>query len=98
MSNYDKLVAFQKDYPELTLDNRGYEKLSKDIQERNKEAIKEISAFLTETIEGFRIFNNFKPRKDGSFDVRVQHAWDEKFTGVGYFPFTDFKKYEDEIS
>jgi len=92
MTNHEKLIAYQKDYPELTLDNQGYQYLSLKIQEERKKEIEEISKILKETVEGFRKFNNFKPRKNGSFDVRVQYAWDERFDGVGYFPINDFNE------
>ena len=91
LTNYELLKLYQFKYPELTFDNKGYKYLSKDIQERHKEQIKEISDILTETIERFRQFNNFKPRKDGSFDIRVQYAWDSNYNGVGYFNIELFK-------
>jgi len=92
MTNQEKLIAYQKDYPELTFDNQGYQYLPSKIQEERKKEIEEISKILKETVEGFTKFNNFKPRKNGSFDVRVQYDWDEKFNGVGYFPINDFNE------
>lgn len=83
------LSDFQREYPELTFDNSGYEYLSKDIQDKYAVQIAEIESILKEVVEGFVEFNNFKPRKDGSVDVRVQYKWDEHFTGVGYFPLAD---------
>jgi len=91
MTDYDKIIEIKNKYPQLTFNNNGYEYLSKEIEESNKEIIKELSDILRKNIEGFVEFNNFKPRKDGSFAVRVQYKWDEKFTGVGYFKIEDFK-------
>lgn len=83
---YKKLVDLQKNHPELTFKNEGYEKLSKEIQERHTDQIKEIDAILTETLENFRTFNNFSPSRDGKLvAIRVQYAWDSSFQGVGYF-------------
>jgi hypothetical protein len=92
---YNKLIMFQKKYPELTLNNNGYEYLNKEIQEKFKKQIKEISDILKIVIPEFVKFNNFKPRKDGSFSVRCQQHYDKTFKGVGYFHITDFKKFKE---
>jgi hypothetical protein len=91
---YDRLIELKNQFPELTFDNDGYEYLRKEVQEKHKEQIEEVSQILKETIEGFTSFNNFKPRKDGSFLVRCQHNWDESFVGVGYFGVELFKEFE----
>lgn len=91
MTHYDKLVEFQLNYPELTFNNRGYEKLPKSVEAAHADVITKISAVLKESIEGFVKFNNFKPRPDGSFAVRVQYKWDASFVGVGYFEIDEFK-------
>ncbi len=82
---YYKLKKLQRKYPQLTFDNIGYQYLSPEIKESHKEQIKEIEDILKQSIEGFVEFNNFKPRKDGTFAIRCQYRWDERFTGVGYF-------------
>ncbi len=91
MTDYDKIIEIKDKYPQLTFNNKGYECLSKDIQESHKEIIKELSDILKRNIEGFVKFNNFKPRKDGTYVVRVQYHWDKSFTGVGYFNIEAFK-------
>lgn len=91
---YYQLILFQRRYPELTFQNDGYEYLSLDIREKYKEQIEKISKILKITIPRFKKFNNFKLMKNGSFCVRCQYMWDERFTGVGYFPITDFKFFE----
>lgn len=94
--NYNKLIELQKNYPLLTLDNIGFDKLPKKIQENHSTQIKEIEEILKETIEGFVEFNNFKPRKSGTFDIRCQYKWDISFIGVGYFNIERFKDTNNE--
>jgi hypothetical protein len=89
---YKRLLFYKIKYPELTYDNVGYDKLSKEVIERNKEGINRISEILKETIEGFVKFNNFKIKKDGSICIRCQSYWDETFVGVGYFDLKLFKE------
>ena len=91
---YNQLIELKNDNPALTFNNIGYQYLSKEAREQHKEQIKEISNILKETIKGFVKFNNFKPRKEGGFCVRVQYKWDASFTGVGYFNINDFKDFE----
>lgn len=93
-SNYDRLVELKNAYPELTFNNDGYEYLSQEVKESHKAQIEEISAILKETVFGFVRFDNFKPRKNGSFAVRMQTQWDERFTGVQYNDIEDFKNKE----
>ena len=92
MSNYKKLIDFQKNYPELTLNNKGYEKISLDIREKYKDQIKEISEILIK--EGLKdaSFDNFKIMITNDICIRCQYFWDETFKGVGYFNIEDFKK------
>lgn len=91
LTNYEILIKIQKDFPELTFDNNGYEYLNKEVKERHKEQIDIISEILKKEIEGFIRFDNFKPRKNGSFAVRIQYLWSLSFQGVGYFNIEDFK-------
>ena len=93
-SNYDRLVDLKNTYPELTFNNDGYEYLSREVKESHKAQIEEISAILKETVFGFVRFDNFKPRKNGSFAVRMQTKWSEMFTGVQYNDIEDFKNEE----
>lgn len=89
-TNLNRLEEIQRDYPHLTFDNNGYEYLSKDIKQSHKDQIKEVSSIIEKNLKGFVRFDNFKPRKDGSIDVRVQFYWSESFVGVGYFPIKEF--------
>jgi hypothetical protein len=89
MSDYDRLIELQKQFPKLTFDNNGYEYA--DLSDNTKQ-VEEISEICSRHIEGFIRFNNFKPRKDGTFDVRCRYRWDSSFRGVGYFPFEYFKE------
>lgn len=96
MNIYEKLCKLKEKHPELTYNNNGYAELPKSVRQRNAAAIKEIEAILKESIAGFSRFQNFKPRKDGSWAVRCQYDWsanttDRTFIGVGYFPIEDFK-------
>ena len=93
---YNRLIELKNQFPELTFDNDGYEYLKREVQDKHKKQIEEISEILKTTVEGFRSFNNFKPSKDGSFFVRVQYAWDRSFTGVGYFHIDKFREFEIE--
>lgn len=92
MNNYNKLISIQKEYPELTFQNAGYEYLSKEILEKYKEQIEEISEILKATIPGFVKFNNFKIYKTGDIMIRVQYYYDKIFVGVGYFNVEEFKE------
>ena len=91
IDTYYKLILLQKKYPKLTFDNNGYEYLDSSIKESHKEIIVEIENILNYSINRFVKFNNFKPRKDGSFDIRCQYMWNEHFTGVGYFKIKELK-------
>lgn len=92
MNNYEKLVLLQKQFPELTFQNNGFQYIHPKIREKYKEQIKEISEILKLEIEGFVEFNNFYLKKDGTFDIRCQYRWDRNFTGVGYFNIEWFKE------
>ena len=96
---YERLVEIKNQYPELTFDNNGYEYIFAK-KEKHKEQVDEIEGILRKTIKGFSRFDNFKPRKDGTFDVRCQYVWDSKinFVGVGYFNIDEFKNFEEDES
>ena len=97
---YERLKEFKDNYPELTFDNKGYERFSDEIREKYKDEIDEISYILKETVAGFSSFTNFKPYKeDGSFDIRLQYDYNHNgrgicFIGVGYFNINNWKNYE----
>lgn len=81
-----RLVEIQREYPELTFQNNGYEYLSQEVYDRHPEQVAEINRILKLLIPGFSKFNNFKMSEKGDkCFVRVQHYWDSTFKGVGYF-------------
>lgn len=88
---FEELNKLREEYPELTFNNHGYENIPKDVRARNQEGQDAIEALLKKSVSGFVSFQNFKPRKDGSFAIRCQTKWDESFVGVYYFPLVDFK-------
>lgn len=91
MTDYDRIIEIKNEHPELTFDNKGYQYLSFRIKDYHKKQIEELHNILRRHLEGFVEFNNFKPRKDNTFDIRVQYYWNERFTGVGYFNIEQFK-------
>ena len=92
LSAYQELKRYQKDYPELTFNNIGYEYLKPAVREVHEQQIKEISEILKKEIPSFVEFLNFKPRKKGGFAVRLNHYYDglSGFIGVNYFDIEDF--------
>ena len=93
---YNRLKVLRLENPELEFQNKGYEYLNKEIRDKHSEQIEEISKILKITINGFTRFNNFKDKKEGGFDIRCQHKWDNSFTGVGYFDIEWFKNFEED--
>ena len=88
---HETLLAIQKEFPILTLQNKGYESINKDIlMDQDKEKIKEIETILKASISGFRRFQNYKLDKNNNLVLRFQYNYDyEKslnagFVGVGY--------------
>lgn len=95
---YDRLLKLQEDYPLLTYQNRGYDKLDQEIRDAHKVQFEEIHQICKKTIGGFSEFNNFKVRKDGTIVVRLQYNYNYEggvpFIGVGYFPLDLWKDFE----
>lgn len=87
---FEELEALRLAYPDLTYDNHGYDNIDKDVFEANSEGVKSIEVLLKAAVKGFVRFQNFKPRKDGTFAVRCQTKWNERFVGVSYFPMENF--------
>ncbi len=88
---FEELSRLKDEYPELVFNNDGYENIPAEIREANIIGHNEIETLLKQSIKGFVSFQNFKPRKDGTFAVRCQTRWDQSFTGVSYFPLESFK-------
>lgn len=93
-NNYKRLVELQKQYPELTYDNHGYDEISDDVVARHQEQIKEISSILEQEITDFVRFQNFKVLKNGTIDVRCQVRYDSTigFIGVAYYNLVTFNE------
>jgi hypothetical protein len=85
--HYNRLVELKEQYPELTFQNKGYERISKKVEESHKEQILEITNILSKSLKRFSRFQNFIDRDDNTWCIRLQYRWDETggFTGVGYF-------------
>lgn len=88
---FEELNRLREQYPELTFNNHGYENIPKDVRARNQEGHDAIEDLLKKSVYGFVRFQNFIPRKDGSFAIRCQTRWPDFFVGVSYFPLEDFK-------
>lgn len=75
---------------ELIVDtsNYAYKYMNKDLQEKNKDIINEISMILNDCIEGFAVFNNFTIDRR----LRFQYQWELGFSGVGYITINELRK------
>jgi hypothetical protein len=72
-------------YPKLTFQNNGFEYINKnEFTEEEKNAFETVTSILKKSIIGFRSFNNFRIDSKGNIKLRLQYAWSESFTGVGY--------------
>lgn len=92
VSAYDRLTQIMSENPDLIFNNGGYEYLSKEVIAANKDAITEIEKIMRQCVKDFVYFNNFKPRKDGSYAVRCQIYYndDRSFIGVAYISLDKF--------
>lgn len=95
---YAKLKAFQKNFPQLTFQNKGYQYIKKEVIEDHKEQIKEILALIKTQAPFITEFNNFKTYKEDKIGVRCQGRYDQTtgFIGVYYFALKDFKPHKDK--
>jgi hypothetical protein len=92
MTNYhEELSAIMRSNPALIFWNDGYEELPRETIAENQAAFDKVTDLLTESVADFVRFQNFKPRRDGSTDIRCQTKWSETFTGVTYLPLDNFK-------
>jgi len=87
---FEELEALRLAYPDLTRNTHGYENIDPDVFAANAEGVAKIEALLKQAVSGFVRFQNFKPRKDGTFAIRCQTRWAAHFTGVSYFPMENF--------
>ncbi|PZT97277.1 MAG: hypothetical protein DI622_22960, partial [Chryseobacterium sp.] len=81
---FNRLKEIKENFPELTYIAKGYDGLSREIVDKHTEQINEITEILKSEFSNFRRFQNFTPRKDGTFSIRCQCAYDAMFTGVVY--------------
>ena len=98
------LESIFKEYPALTLQNKGYEYIGKDkLNEEDKVAIKEVEHLLQHKIVGFVYFDNFRLNNNKEIQIRFHYNWGAEdqsmpFTGVGYITLNElqngFKKKE----
>ena len=82
---YDFLLDIQKNHPELTFQNNGYEYINKSkLTEEDLKSFKEVEDLLRKSIHGFSKFFNFRLSHKGIVEIRFDYHWSESFTGVGY--------------
>jgi hypothetical protein len=92
MKNYfEELSAIMQSNPDLVFYTVGYQEIPMATIASNQGAFDKVTVLLKECVAGFVRFQNFKPRKDGTFAVRCQTRWSETFTGVSYFPLENFQ-------
>lgn len=88
--DYDILINIYKNFPELSLQNKGYEGIDRSLL--TPEAVEKdkiVNNILRKSIVGFSSFQNFKKDKDGNPQIRFQYNYNYDgqgihFTGVGY--------------
>lgn len=88
------LIKIQKEYPNLTYQNKGYDYPDKSKWSENDKLIHEgCSNLFKKHIIGFQEFNHFLLGKDNNIRIRFQYDWGADtppterriaFTGVGY--------------
>lgn len=90
---YNILTTIQKEFPNLTFQNNGFEYIDKSkFSMQDKVCFELVTEILKKSVVGFQTFNNFRVRKEnGEICVRFQYDWTAddinrkiSFTGVGY--------------
>lgn len=87
---HDEILSIYEVFPELTLQNKGYEYIDKSkLPNEAKDAFKAVENILKANIVGFSSFTNFKVNKDGEIQLRFDYNYnygnnERPFTGVGY--------------
>ena len=91
-SEFWELLDIYQKYPNLSLQNVGYEEPLLD--ESDELAVKRIESILKESIKDFVRFQNFSMRQDGFLQIRLQYRWDDDicFVGVGYVTLKELVK------
>lgn len=104
---YNMLISIQKEHPNLTFQNQGYQYVDKSkFTEADKIAFDKVTNLLRKNIKGFIEFNNFKIGTDKiskakEVCLRFQYNWGADtagvhFTGVGYLTLREFLNGFDE--
>ena len=90
------MAQIANDHPALIYQAEGYDEPDKSSwSDADRAAFDEASEILRAKVEGFSRFQNFTRRKsDGVMCARLQYAWDEHFTGVGYFDLIEIDETE----
>jgi hypothetical protein len=87
---YLKIQDIYKMFPNLTLQNVGYEKINKEVlSPTTKLVLQEVETILSKSIVGFINFSNFKITSEGFLLLRFKYNYNYDgrgipFTGVGY--------------
>jgi len=90
---YENLVEIYNKYPNLTLQNKGYEYIRKDnLNNEELTKLKEVETILKQVIKGFSSFSNFRTNnKTQELQIRFQYDYSadaeirtNPFIGVGY--------------
>lgn len=86
---HDQLQGYYEKYPNLTLQNKGYEGIDfSKLSEEERSAKAEIEVILKKYIDNFIEFQNFRlSTKSKEVQMRFQYIWDPEsthFKGVGY--------------
>lgn len=86
---YNTILSIYEKYPELSLQNKGYEGIDKSkLSNEAKEDFNSIEEILKDAIAGFVRFQNFKLNKEGEIQLRFQYNYGYDgsmyFIGVGY--------------
>ena len=87
---HTSLSLIFNNYPNLTLQNKGYETPDKSkFSEEDKIKFEEVTALLKKTIHGFNSFKNFRLNKTQEIELRFDYNYnygttDLHFIGVGY--------------
>jgi len=90
IEEHKKLLGIFTEYPNLTLQNKGYEYIDKSkFSDTEKIKHEEVVTILKKTIRGFSSFSNFYIDSKQRIQIRVQYdySWGEttiNFIGVGY--------------
>lgn len=101
---HDELFNIYKSFPELTLENKGFEGINRrEFSPEAKEADTKVNAILKSSIAGFSSFQNFCHTKVGEIRLRFQYNYGAEdnsmpFTGVGYILLTELLNGFNEFS